>query len=84
MCQAKPLTDDVKLENPQPVKISWVDEGIPDKDTGFTFTYKPDPVIDNARPDVTITRYVTESSGSKIGKISRGGGGVNSRRSYVS
>ena len=74
MCQAQPLTDDAKLEKPQHVKISWVDEKIPDKDIGFTFTYKPNPVINNARPDVTITRYVTFSGGSRISRRVEEGG----------
>ena len=35
-----------------------MDLAIPDKDTEFTFTYKPDPEINSIHPDVTIARYV--------------------------
>ena len=56
VCQTEPLVDNFYLYKPQRVVVSWIDPGIPDEDTGFSFTYRPNPVIHSVTPTVTIPR----------------------------
>ena len=52
--QEKPEGSSVNIQ--QPVTISWEDPAVPDQDTGWNFTYKPDPILDAIHPNVTVPR----------------------------
>ena len=53
--QSKP--EDVLVNTEQQVNVSWEDPAVPDQITQQVFTYKPDPVIEDIHPNVTIPRY---------------------------
>ena len=53
--QSKPQGETVNTK--LPVIISWEDPVVSDQDSGQFFTYKPDPVIADIHPYVTIRRY---------------------------
>ena len=44
------------LNVPQTVTISWTSDGMDDLETDLGFTYKPDPVIEEIHPNITIVR----------------------------
>ena len=56
ICLTEPLPDLSMLNVPQIVTISWTSDGMDDFKTDLAFTYKPDPVIDNIHPNITIVR----------------------------
>ena len=57
VCQVEPKPEDVPVEKEQSVTLKWDDPDAEDLDTGFSFTYKPDPDVNNINPNVTIPRY---------------------------
>ena len=57
VCVMQPLAHEFPLGTDQKVKIVFLDANMPDEETGFTFTYKPDPLVKSIHPEVTILRY---------------------------
>ena len=57
VCQVQSKPEWVSLNVQQAVTISWDDIVVPHQGTGQFFTYKPDPIIDDIHPRVTIRRY---------------------------
>ena len=53
VCLAQPLDDDQLMNDPQSVVVTWA-TGV--RDTGFTFTYKPNPEIRGIQQTVTTLR----------------------------
>ena len=56
VCRTRPLLRDEDLWKPLQMGIKWTNLGI-EETTDFTFTYKPDPVIQKITPNVSIIRY---------------------------
>ena len=56
ICLTGPLHDLYALNLPQTVTISWTPDAMDDFKTDLTFTYKPDPVIEEIHPNITIVR----------------------------
>ena len=56
ICPTEPLLDLNMLNVPQTVTISWTSDGMDDLETDLAFTYKPDPVIEEIHPNITIVR----------------------------
>ncbi len=44
------------LEQVSNIMVSWIYSNLPDRDTGFDFTYKPDPLIESIHPQLTVLR----------------------------
>ena len=57
VCQVQSRPEGVPVNIRQRVAISWSDPALSDQETGFYFTYKPDPVLADIHPTVTILRY---------------------------
>ena len=57
VCQVQSRPEVASVNTQQRVAISWSDPAVPDQETGFYFTYKPDPVVADIHPTVTIRRY---------------------------
>ena len=57
ICQVQSKPELVSLNIQQAVTMSWDDADIPEQETGQFFTYKPDPIINDVHPHVTIHRY---------------------------
>ena len=57
VCQVQSKPESVSLNIQQALTISWDDTVIPYQETGQFFTYKPDPIINDIHPRVTIRRY---------------------------
>ena len=57
VCQVQPKPESVSLNVQQVVSITWVDTLFPHQETGQFFTFKPDPIINDIHPRVTIRRY---------------------------
>ena len=60
VCVTQLLAHEFPLDTDQQVGIVFLDANLPDEDTGFTFTYKPDPLVKSIHPEVTILRYDCE------------------------
>ena len=56
VCQVEPKPQDVSVDTEQPVILKWNDPDLDNLDTGFSFTYKTDPDIQDIHPNVTIPR----------------------------
>ena len=61
VCLTDPLHDESLLNVSLPVVISWNNTEVPDKETGFSFTYGPDPVITDITPNKTIVGWVNSN-----------------------
>ena len=57
VCRVEPKLEDVSVDTEQSVILKWDDPDLDDLDTGFSFTYKPDPTIQDIHPNITIPRY---------------------------
>ena len=57
VCETPSLSNEEILNEPQAVKVSWLNTEIPDEDTRYNFTYKADPEIKHIEPKLTIIGY---------------------------
>ncbi len=48
--------NDILLEKALNIKVTWTQQNRPPEDTGFQFTYKPNPKITEITPNKTIIR----------------------------
>ena len=61
VCETPSLSNEEILNEPQAVKVSWLNTEIPDEKTRYNFTYKADPEIKDIEPKLTITGYALVS-----------------------
>ena len=58
-CQTLSLSNEEILNEPQAVKVSWLNTEIPVEETRYNFTYKADPEIKDIEPKLTIIGYTS-------------------------
>lgn len=61
-CETQPKANVTEINDPQPIWISWMDLDVPAQNTGFSFAYKPNPVINDIMPNITILRYLSDGT----------------------
>ena len=59
VCQTLSLSNEEILNEPQAVKVSWLNTEIPVEETRYNFTYKADPEIKDIEPKLTIIGYTS-------------------------
>ena len=59
VCQTPSLSNEEILNEPQAVKVSWLNTEIPVEETRYNFTYKADPQIKDIEPKLTIIGYTS-------------------------